>query len=133
MKELIFNLLIQLIVATGTITAAHLTIKGTVKKELLHLKFAKAEKLDEDFSKMCQSVTASLDSQNKHHAQYAVSALLGRFDGTLASTLDDLYNSLKYHDPIKTQALLFKAVKDYRQLVFGNTNSKTSIFRRSSK
>ena len=127
------QIVIQLIIAFGTILAAHITIKGTVKQELLRLRFAKAEKLSEDFSAMCSDVTDSLRSQNKNLARRSVSALLGRFDGDLANTLDQLLASLNVHDPIRTEKLLNQAVKEYRALVFGSPKTKTSIFRRSSK
>ena len=129
----ITQIIVQLIIAAATIFAAHVTIKGTVKQELIRLHFSKAEKLSDDFSKMCVEVELSLSAQNKKRAQGAVAALRGQFSGELSTTIDELPDSLNVNNPHRTKALLDKAVMEYRELVFGNTNSKTSIFRRFSK
>ncbi len=129
----ITQIIIQVIIALGTIYAAHITAKQTVKSELLKINFAKEQKLEEAFGKMSSCVVSCLDSQNHRSAQKAVAELQPYFDGELAATLDELYDALKHFDPYRTDALLQKAIKEYRQVKAGNTNSKTSIFHRSSK
>lgn len=127
------DIIIQLIISAATIIISIVTAYFTAKKELLKINFAKSEKLRELFSAMCVEVDRSLTWTNKDPARRTVSALRGQFPEELSSTIDNLLNSLNYHNPSLTKELLDQAVIQFRQLTVEHTNLKTSIFRRSSK
>ena len=125
------QILIQLIIAVGTILSAHLTVKGTVKQEIVRLQFQKNEKLQTDFSEMCAEVTKSIHTPANLLARAKVSALRGQFDAPLSETLDKLENAIG--NPHLSKLLLDQAINEYRSLVFGNKDSNTSKQRKSSK
>lgn len=122
-----------IISALVSVAIAYITSRATTKTEIIKLRHADDEKLQEDFSKMCQEVDRSLRMENKSRARAAVSALRGRFDPPLSDTIDELLNSLTYHNPVKTKQLLDKAVSEYNLQRNGNKRSKTSKRRKSSK
>lgn len=116
--DYIIQITIQLIVSVATIIISVHSARTLVKRDLIRIRSKREDKLQDEFSKMCQAVYSYVESDGsgmfKSTAKLSLSAVRCRYCGKLGNLLDSLQDALENQSDTTIKECLNEAICEYR-------------------